>query len=50
MLTITDESISKSFYGTEKGLTENGVEPIDSYVVDDGWHNYRDPDVYKRQI
>ena len=44
MLTITDESISKSFYGTEKGLTENGVEPIDSYVVDDGWHNYRDPE------
>lgn len=44
MLTITDESISKSFYGSEKGLTENGVEPVDSYVVDDGWHNYRDPE------
>ncbi|ELC8441103.1 discoidin domain-containing protein [Clostridium perfringens] len=44
MLTITDESIEKSFYGSEKGLTENGVEPIDSYVVDDGWHNYRDPE------
>lgn len=42
MLEITDESIAKSFYGSEKGLTENGVEPVDSYVVDDGWNNYRD--------
>lgn len=42
MLGITDESIAKSFYGSEKGLTENGVEPVDSYVVDDGWNNYRD--------
>lgn len=42
MLGITDESIEKSFYGSEKGLTENGIEPVDSYVVDDGWNNYRD--------
>ncbi|MGG5461824.1 discoidin domain-containing protein [Clostridium sp. B9] len=42
MLAITDESIEKSFYGSEKGLTGNGIEPVDSYVVDDGWHNYRD--------
>ena len=42
MLGITDESIAKSFYGSEKGLTENGIEPVDSYVVDDGWNNYRD--------
>ncbi|SCK01869.1 Hyaluronoglucosaminidase precursor [uncultured Clostridium sp.] len=42
MMGITDESIAKSFYGTEKGLTENGVDPVDSYVVDDGWNNYRD--------
>ena len=42
MMGITDESIAKSFFGTEKGLTENGVEPVDAYVVDDGWNNYRD--------
>jgi hypothetical protein len=24
----------------EKGLSESGVEPLDSYVVDDGWNNY----------
>ncbi|MGL5380935.1 discoidin domain-containing protein, partial [Clostridium sp.] len=42
MMGITDESIAKSFYGSEKGLTQNGVEPLDSYVVDDGWNNYRD--------
>ena len=42
MMNITDESIANSFYGAEKGLTENGVEPLDSYVVDDGWNNYYD--------
>lgn len=42
MMNITDESIADSFYGAEKGLTENGVEPLDSYVVDDGWNNYYD--------
>ena len=36
MMNITDESIAASFYGAEKGLTQNGVEPLDSYVVDDG--------------
>lgn len=40
MMNINDESIEKSFLGAEKGLTENGVEPLDSYVVDDGWNNY----------
>ena len=24
----------------EKGFSESGVEPMDSYVVDDGWNNY----------
>lgn len=42
MMNITDESIAASFYGAEKGLTQNGVEPLDSYVVDDGWNNYYD--------
>ncbi|WP_286229802.1 discoidin domain-containing protein [Neobacillus mesonae] len=40
MLDITDESIANSFYGTEKELSKNGVEPLDSYVVDDGWNAY----------
>ena len=42
MMNISDESIEKSFSGAEKGLSENGVEPLDSYVVDDGWNNYYD--------
>ena len=41
-MNISDESIEKSFSGAEKGLSENGVEPLDSYVVDDGWNNYYD--------
>lgn len=40
MMNITDESIAKSFYGAEQGLSQNGVEPLDCYVVDDGWNNY----------
>ena len=40
MMNISDESVEKSFLGAEKGLAENGVEPLDSYVVDDGWNNY----------
>ena len=40
MMSITDESIANSFNGTEKELAKNGVEPLDSYVVDDGWNNY----------
>lgn len=43
MMGISDESISKSFYGAEKGLTQNGVRTLDAYVVDDGWNNYNDP-------
>lgn len=40
MMSITDESIASSFNGAEAGLTQNGIEPLDSYVVDDGWNNY----------
>lgn len=39
---ITDESIEEAFLGVEKGLTQNGIEPLDCYVVDDGWNNYYD--------
>lgn len=40
MMNIDDASIEKSFLGSEKGLSQNGVEPLDSYVVDDGWNSY----------
>ena len=40
MMNITDESIAKSFLGTESYLSANGIEPLDSYVVDDGYNNY----------
>ncbi|MDO4437160.1 MAG: discoidin domain-containing protein [Coriobacteriaceae bacterium] len=40
MLNITPASVERSFLGADKGLASNGVEPIDSYVVDDGWNNY----------
>ncbi|MPQ43868.1 discoidin domain-containing protein [Clostridium tarantellae] len=40
MMSITAENIEGSFYEIEKGLSQNGVEPVDSYVVDDGWNDY----------
>ena len=44
MMNITDESISKAFYGVENGLSDQGYRPLNAYVVDDGWNNYNDPD------
>lgn len=40
MKNITDEIIQKSFFEIEKGFTQYGIAPLDSYVVDDGWTNY----------
>ena len=40
MMTINDANIESAFTKMEKGLSESGVEPMDSYVVDDGWNNY----------
>ena len=40
MKDITAQNILESFAEVEKGFTQNGVEPLDSYVVDDGWVNY----------
>lgn len=42
MMNISDESIATSFLGAEAGLSKEGIEPLDSYVVDDGWNNYYD--------
>ncbi len=41
MLDISEENITSSFYEIEKGLTQYGVPPLDSYVVDDGWNDYK---------
>lgn len=40
MLNISSKNIERSFYEIEKGLTQHGVEPLDAYVVDDGWVDY----------
>ena len=40
MLTITESNILSSFKEIEKGCTQMGVKPLDSYVIDDGWNNY----------
>ena len=40
MKDITAENIRESFYQVEKGFTQYGVSPLDSYVVDDGWMDY----------
>lgn len=39
-LDIDKDNIRESFFEIEKGLTQNGVPPMDSYVVDDGWPDY----------
>lgn len=41
MLNIDAENIEKSFLEIEKGLSSNGVAPIDAYVIDDGWNDYK---------
>ncbi len=40
MKNISATNIQDSFYEIEKGFTQYGVNPLDSYVVDDGWINY----------
>ncbi len=41
MLNIDADKIEKSFFEIERNLTSNGVPPIDAYVIDDGWNDYR---------
>lgn len=40
MMDINENNIQSSFYEMEKGFSQNGVRPMDSYVVDDGWNAY----------
>ncbi|MBO4108154.1 discoidin domain-containing protein [Streptococcus suis] len=39
MKTITAENIQSSFNEIDRGFTNGGVSPLDSFVVDDGWQN-----------
>lgn len=41
MLNIDADKIEKSFFEIEKHLSSNGIPPIDAYVVDDGWNDYK---------
>ncbi|MBE6469381.1 MAG: hypothetical protein E7001_05410 [Coriobacteriaceae bacterium] len=41
MMFIDDENIIESFKAVDKHLSETGVRPLESYVVDDGWNQYR---------
>jgi hypothetical protein len=41
MLNIDADNIEKSFFEVEKHLSSNGVPPLDAYVVDDGWNDYK---------
>lgn len=43
MHSIDADKIEKSFFEIEKNLTINGVPPLDAYVVDDGWNDYKAP-------
>ena len=40
MMDINENNIQSSFYEMEKGFSQHGVRPMDSYVVDDGWNAY----------
>ena len=40
MLKINESNILESFKEIERGCSQYGVPPLDSYVVDDGWNNY----------
>ena len=41
---ISDDNILSSFIEIDKELSETGVRPLDSYVVDDGWTDYESKD------
>lgn len=43
MMNIDADNIEKSFYEIESQLSSNGVPPIDAYVIDDGWNDYKAP-------
>lgn len=44
MMNIDNKNILDSFKEIDRELVQQGVRPLDSYVVDDGWNNYNDTD------
>ena len=46
--TITDQTILSSFAEIDRELSDAGLRPLDTYVVDDGWTNYHadSPDAF----
>lgn len=45
MMLIDDANIETSFKAVEEEMSNTGVRPLDSYVVDDGWNNYNDTSI-----
>lgn len=41
MMDIDADNIQSAFYKTESKLSSHGVPPLDGYVIDDGWNNYK---------
>lgn len=41
MLNINEENIRKAFYKVESKLSSHGIPPLDGYVMDDGWNDYK---------
>lgn len=41
MLNISSENIEQSFFEIEKAMTAVGSQPLDCFVVDDGWNDYK---------
>lgn len=41
MMDIDADNTEAAFYKVESKLSSNGVPPLDGYVLDDGWNNYK---------
>ena len=41
MMDIDADNTQAAFYKVESKLSSNGVPPLDGYVIDDGWNNYK---------
>ncbi|HIW86165.1 MAG TPA: alpha-galactosidase [Candidatus Eubacterium faecipullorum] len=41
MMDIDVDNTEAAFYKVESKLSSNGVAPLDGYVIDDGWNNYK---------
>ena len=41
MMDVDADNTAAAFRKVESKLTSNGVQPLDGYVIDDGWNNYK---------